>query len=143
MAKPKTKSATEKKRSVEQLVGIIATKDQALSDQSLEVGGLKKCLSELRKSESGLLEVVVQKKKVIQYLENKLAEALGKADTAGGNKTTVVSLEAAVNVLRDEGFEVFTDAKITNCRDESGKGRRSFRRRGRYEVVIARGRKRL
>lgn len=109
----KTKAATAgKKRSVEQLVGVIATKDKALSVKDDQIAKLK--------------EELKQAPKVKSQPNN-----------------SIRGLESAVDILRDHGFEVFTDAKITNCRREDGKGHRSFRSRGRYEVVIARGRKRL
>ena len=140
MAKKKTTATAVKKRSVEQLVGIIATKDQALSEQSIEIGKLKGYLEGVRESESELLEVVVSKKKVIQDLEQRLAKAEKaiEKDKKAGNETLPGNsngdqLENAVNVLRGEGFTVYTDAKITDCREEDGARHRSFRHRGRYE----------
>ena len=104
MATNKKPAKAVKKRSVDQLVGVIATKDQALSDKDDQIASLKLKLED--------------------------------AQDVKASPSTLDGLEGAVNVLRDNGFTVFTEVKIEDCKEEDGQRARSFRRSGRYDVAI-------
>ena len=47
-----------------------------------------------------------------------------------------MDLDEAIQVLKDNGFKIFTEVKIEDCKDESGQRLRSFRNQGRYEVAL-------
>lgn len=63
-------------------------------------------------------------------------EGLRGAPPAGGQDRNDLTLEQAIQVLKDNGFVVLLDVKIEDCREEDGKSRRSFMRSGRYDVAI-------